>query len=647
MKTFRVDLHRVEEIRKNRRRSFWLWTLVSLVLICLVGFIAVQRYFYHDAPNLPEDINVLWSIGKEPSFVLLDKNGDVLATRGPHYSQIIPMGDIPEHVVQAFLAIEDQRFFEHDGVDKKGIIRAAFTNLQAGHIAQGGSTITQQIVKLLLLNPEQSIKRKLHEMRLARKLEKRLSKDDILTLYLNRIYFGNRAYGITAAAERYFQKPVTELNLSEAAMLAALPKAPSRFAPHLHPEQAAARAKIVLATMVEAGFIREDQRVIAIQNPALPLPSIEREPHGYIFDLATQRAMKFTGGRIPALVITTTIDPKLQAIADGPIVEMFKKEGVSRNATQLAMITTDHSGAVRALVGGVSYETSQFNRAVSAKRQPGSAFKAFVYAAALEVGIRSTSIRRDEPIEIAGWSPGNYDGGYRGRVTFREAFRRSINTVAAQVTDEIGAHRVASLATRFGVSGPLEGLPSIALGAQEVTLWDLTQAFAVFANTGNLQESYLIEKITSSRGDVLFQRPELPPRRVFDEAHAQTMTSMMQEVVLAGTGRAAQIPGRQVAGKTGTSQQWRDAWFVGYSAQMTTGVWVGNDDNSSMSKVTGGQLPAKVWAMFMRAAHDGLPIKHLQSPAPQLLSEVDEGRAAYYRDLALIFGALETTNNVQ
>ncbi|VAV99845.1 Multimodular transpeptidase-transglycosylase [hydrothermal vent metagenome] len=642
MKPFRADLLKDSDLRKNRKRSFWLWSLLAVSLIVLLGLGLAERYFFADMPQLPQNLQSLWSMGKQPSYVLLDKNGDVLARRGPRYGKIVPVEKMPKHLVNAFLAMEDQRFYEHDGIDKKGILRAAMANWRAGRTAQGGSTITQQLVKLLLLNPERTVKRKLQEMRLARVLETKLGKDEILALYLNRIYLGNRAYGVDAAAERYFQKSVADLTLSEASILAALPKAPSRFAPHLHPEQAANRAALVLRAMLDAGYIDATQYATATNAPATSLPVTDTPNHGYIFDLAVERANKISGGRIPDLVIKTTIDPALQKTAETSLQQILTKQGKALKASQGALISTSRNGAIRAMVGGVAYETSKFNRAYRAKRQPGSAFKAFVYAAALEAGLQASSVRRDKPIEIAGWSPGNYGGGYRGRVTLRDAFRRSINTVAAQITDEIGADRVASLATRFGISGPLQALPSIALGAQEVNLWELTQAFSVFGNDGLMQESYLIENISTSYGKQLYQRPKILPRRVMDETYARQMTSMMQEVVLAGTGKNAALANRQVAGKTGTSQQWRDAWFIGFTAQYTTGVWVGNDDNSAMKKVTGGGLPAKIWQAYMRSAHADLPIQKLRSTPPQILSDTDEGLAAYYSELGSIFSQLET-----
>ncbi|MBL4617077.1 MAG: PBP1A family penicillin-binding protein [Robiginitomaculum sp.] len=642
MKPFRADILHQDDLHQSKNRAKWLWAIIAALLIITSGGLIAQRYFFDNIPELPQEIDTLWSVGKQRSFVLLDMNGEILARRGPRYGQVIMAKDMPKQLLQAFISIEDQRFYQHHGVDEKGIFRAIISNLRAGETAQGGSTITQQLVKRLLLTPDRTLKRKFQEMLLARKLEERLSKNEILSLYLNRIYLGNRSYGVVAASKRYFNKPLGKLSLSEMAMLAGLPKAPSKYAPHLNLELAQKRTTLVLQAMRAQGYITDAQLQTSLLAPAIPVPVINEPDHGYIFDFAVERSIKLTGGRIPDLVIKTTINPTLQAAAENSIETKINQVGANYNLSQGALITIDPTGAVRALVGGASYQQSQFNRAISAKRQPGSAFKTFVYAAALEAGFVPSSIRRDEPIEIAGWSPGNYEENYRGRVTIREAFRRSINTVSAQITNDIGADKVANLAKRFGISTPLQPLPSIALGAQEVTLWDLTQAIAVFRNDGSLQENYLIEEISTSSGKVLFTRPQTNPQQVFKYEYAQSMTSMMQEVVLYGTGRKAQLNGRQVAGKTGTSQQWRDAWFIGFTAQLTTGVWLGNDDNTSMKKVTGGGFPADIWKGFMQTAHKGVSSRPLSTLPPQILSEADEGLATFYNELTAKFENMAT-----
>lgn len=641
MDPIRADKEHTVANRKKRRRDVWFSIFMTLFLACIVFAASAERFFFYGMPQLPKDLNTLWSMGHEPSWVLLDKDGNVFARRGPHYGKRVPASELPRPLVEAFVAMEDRRFFDHGGVDTEGVLRAAWANFRAGRTVQGGSTITQQVIRFLFLSPKRTIKRKLQEMRLARELEARLSKEQILSLYLNRIYLGNRAYGVTAAAERYFGKDVQDLSISECAMLASLAKAPGKVAPHLQPEAVQKRAKLVLDAMLEAGFLSQKQYETALANPAQAIPPDDLPDHGYIFDLAMERAKSLTGGRTPDLVIQTTIDPKLQTEAETALRTVMDKMGKSKRASQAALVSTDLHGAVRAMVGGRDYTRSKFNRAVAALRQPGSSFKVFVYAAALESGIQPGSIRRDEPVEIAGWSPGNYGGQYRGRVSIREALRRSINTVAAQVTEEIGPGRVANMAKRLGMSTPMQPLPSIALGAQEVTLWDMVQAYSVFANEGMFQDNYLITKITSSSGEKLYERPAIAPHRVYSKKLAREMTGMLREVVLAGTGRRAQLPDRPSAGKTGTSQEWRDAWFIGFTGQYATGVWVGNDDNTPMKKVTGGNMPAQIWHDYMLVASKGLPEIPLQAAEPVLLSESDEGIAAYYAELSSVFGQLQ------
>lgn len=620
---------------------------MSLILVCLVGAAGAERYFFYGMPQLPADLGKLWSMGREPSWVLLDKDGNVFARRGPHYGKRIPASELPRPLVEAFIAMEDRRYFDHHGVDTEGVLRAAWINFKAGRTVQGGSTITQQVVRFLFLTPKRTIKRKLQEMRLARELETRLNKEQILSLYLNRIYLGNRAYGVSAAAERYFGKNVQDLTVSESALLASLAKAPGRMAPHLAPKAVQERAELVLAAMRGAGYLTPEQYETAMANPAQVVESSDLPDHGYIFDFAMERAKSLTGGRTPDLVIQTTIDPKLQAEAETALRNVMDKQGKTKHASQAALVSASLNGAVRAMVGGRSYVKSKFNRATAALRQPGSSFKLFVYSAALESGIQPGSIRRDEPVEIAGWSPGNYGGQYCGRVSIREALRRSINTVAAQVTEEIGPSRVANMAKRLGITTPMQALPSIALGAQEVTVWDMVQAYSVMANTGMMHEDYLITKITSSSGEKLYERPQITPHRVYADKLAREMTGMLHEAVLAGTGRRARLGDRPVAGKTGTSQDWRDAWFIGFTRQYTTGVWVGNDNNHSMKRVTGGSLPAQIWHDYMQKASDGLPVLQLKAPDPVLLSETDEGIAAYYAELSSVFGQFQVENAIR
>ncbi len=638
MPAFRADiLSSQDKTRKARLR----WAMAALLLVLLAalaaGFMG-WRYFFAGMPALPKDMDQLLVANRPPSMVFLDKDGAVLATRGPHIGHPVKLGDLPDYVPKAFLAIEDQKFFDHHGIDRRALVRAAISNLRAGHTVQGGSTITQQLVKQLFLTPEQTIRRKVQEMWLATRLEKRLGKVQILQLYLNRTYLGDGAYGIEAAAQRYFSKPAAALTLPEAALLAALPKAPSRLAPNQNRAAAQARANLVLKAMRKAGFITAEQAREALAHPPkLHLPPADAD-YGYVYDMAAREAAALVGGKSAHLVITTTIDRKVQDIANTELAAMLDKKGKALKVSQGAIVILSPGGAIRALTGGRAYASSKYNRAVQAKRQPGSAFKAFVFAAALQKGIGFDSVRYDEPVRIKGWRPKNYGGGYRGRVTLRDAFKRSINTVAVQLTEEISPAAVIDLAKRFGIREDFAALPSIALGAQEVNLLELTRAYGVFANDGLFTPSFLVSKIETVSGQVLYERPAIKPVRVYPRAMARKMSTLMQEVVLAGTGRKAALPGRwQAAGKTGTSQNWRDAWFVGFTPDYIAGVWVGNDDNSPMKRVTGGDLPAQIWHNVMSQAMKGHRFHRLRAPAPHLRSDEDEKLAAFYTSLQAEF----------
>jgi penicillin-binding protein 1A len=471
-----------------------------------------------------------------------------------------------------------------------------------------------------------------------------LSKDEILQLYLNRIYFGANAYGIEAAARRYFQKSAAELTIAEAAMLAALPKAPSRLDPTSNLSAARERAAIVLAAMEEAEFITAEERAEAEANPASPIepgPETYRDPavFGYIFDYAVQLA-EAELGELPAdAILQVTIDPALQEDAFRTLTARMNEESEAQGAGEAALLAMTPDGAVRAMVGGRDYLATQYNRAAQARRQPGSAFKPIVYLAAIEAGASPFSVYYDEPIDLEGWQPRNFGGNYRGRVTLQEALRRSINTVSAQIIDEIGPETVVDMAGRLGIETELPPLPALSLGAVEVTLLELTAAYSTIANSGTRHPAYFLERVTNSRGDILWEHPAAEPEQVVEEADALTISTMMQDIVLSGTGTAARLPDRPTAGKTGTSQSFRDAWFLGYSADYIAGVWVGNDDDTPTNNVTGGGLPARIWRDFMMAAHDDLPARLLAAPAPRERSAHEEELAAFYSELLNAFEA--------
>ena len=641
---FRAD-HMMERDRREQRLRLIVGGSLALIAVMLVSFaFAGWHWAFHDLPPAPQTAAELWNVRREPAVTLTDREGRVLAVRGPLYARAVALESLPEHVPQAFLAIEDQRFYRHTGVDFRGVARALWRNFRAGATVEGGSTITMQLVKNLMLSPDRELRRKIQEMRLARALERQLSKTEILELYLNRIYLGARAYGIEAAAERYFDKSATELTLAEAALLAALPKAPSRLDPTVNLDAARARAAQVLAAMEEAGYITATEHAEALADPAEPVADTS-DPNatsnwGHAFDMALAEAQRLVPGDIPDLIIRTTLDPALARAANETVERVLSEQGEAAHAGEAAIVLLAPDGAIRAFAGGRDYRDSQFNRAVQARRQPGSAFKPIVFAAALEAGYDPSSAVWDEPVDLEGWTPQNFSGSYRGLVTLQEALKRSINTVAVQVADEVGIGRIVEMGHRLGIRSDLPELPAIALGAAEVNLVELTAAYSVFANDGERREPYFILSITNSRGDVLYEHRDPGAERALETETARAMSTMLQDVVMTGTGRRAALPGRASAGKTGTSQSFRDAWFIGYTADYTAGVWVGNDDDSPMENVTGGGLPAQIWRDFMVQVHEGLPARALSAPAPRTRSEREERLAAFYSDLSAAFSEL-------
>ncbi|MGF1456686.1 MAG: transglycosylase domain-containing protein [Alphaproteobacteria bacterium] len=581
-------------------RGLVAWTLVIGLLGAGFLVLAVER---NTAP--PLDREALWTWEREGSFTVADKAGAVLGIRGDFHGERRQIGDLPEHLVHAFLAIEDQRFYSHYGVDPRGLLRAFLANLYAGRTVQGGSTITQQVAKTIFLSPERSLVRKLSEFVHALRLERHLTKDEILGLYLNRIYFGAGAYGVDAAARYYFGKPATKVNLREAAMLAGLPKAPSRYAPTTNPDRAAARAGMVLINMRRFGFITAAEEAAARSNPAI---AVER-PGGlavaHFVDAAIQEARTLMPKAVGDVRVETALDMRLQTLATEAVRTVMDAEAEAHEAEEAALIAFDHTGGVTALIGGRDYSRSQFNRATQAERQPGSAFKPFVYLAALEDGIQPTDPVFDEPVRVGNWVPENYGGAFRGRISVRQALAQSVNSVAVFLSETVGRDKVIEAAKRMGVKGDLPPHRSIALGTAELTLFDLTGAYLPFAMNGRKVTPHLVTRILKPDGTVLFDRGKPKPERVMAPRVAQNMNHMLFQVVHSGTGRSAGVDGHPTAGKTGTSQDFRDAWFVGYTGRRVAGVWVGNDDNAPTRDVTGASLPARIWKTFMDKAHEG------------------------------------------
>jgi len=613
----------------------------TLAAIGLVTFGLLWNSLFAQMPALPSR-EALWTLNREPAVEFIDVKGATISVRGPRYGRAVLAEQLPAHVVNAFIAAEDRRFREHTGVDMWAIVRATLANARAGRTVEGASTITQQLVKNLFLTPDQTIKRKAQEARLAGDLERLLKKSEILDLYLNRIYLGAGAYGLDAASRTYFGKQPADLTLAESAMLASFPKAPTRFANEAQSTRAKERQHYVLTQMVEAGFISKTQADEAYGQELLFAKDTTDTFTGHALDYAVERVHDLLPNPPPDLVIKLTLDLTLQAAAQEAVEQGLATMGKDRRASEGAALLIDVNGAVRAMVGGRDYLKSQFNRATQARRQPGSSFKMFVYAAALEDGMTPGTVRYDMPITINNWRPRNYGGEYHGAVTLSEALAESLNTVAAQIGNEIGVDKVTALAHEFGVRSALHNYPSITLGSDEVTLLDMTTGFGVLAKGGLQMSPYIIEEIRNSKGNLLYSNPVATSPRIYPEKLVGEMNSMLTRVVVAGTGGAARIPGWDVAGKTGTSQDWRDAWFLGYTTRYVGGVWVGNDDDKPMAKITGGEMSARIWADMMKIALKDIPPEPLPGAkqAEEYLSTETQDRLNFYRRLASAFDSV-------
>ena len=596
--------------RRRRRILWWLkWTTVAAVWTLFLGFCFVGWLAY-DLPS----VSRLNDLHRRPSVTLLAADGTLLATYGDLYAKPVTLAELPAYLPQAVLATEDRRFYSHMGLDPRGLLRALYVNIRAWDWIQGGSTITQQLAKNVFLTPARTLRRKGQEVLLALWLEHAFTKDQILELYLNRVYFGAGTYGIDAAAWRYFGKPATAVNRFEAALLAGLLKAPSRYNPLNDRALADARARRVLDNMVDAGFLAPDEATAAVAEGFTQGSPATGGPFGqYFADWVLDQLPGYVGFTDRDLTVLTTLDPKLERLAEQKLADLMATDGPAAEAGQAALVSLTPDGAVKAMVGGRDYASSQFNRATQAQRQPGSAFKPFVYIAAFEAGYGIESRVFDGPVSISGWQPANYEGKYYGEVTLREAFARSLNSVAAQITQQIGVKRVIEAARRLGIVSDLVAAPSLALGTSEVNLLELTGAYAVLANRGVGVLPYAIAEVRDGDGALLYARQGSGLTRLLHPATVVAMQDAMAAAVEWGTGRAARI-GRPVAGKTGTAQDYRDAWFVGFTAELVTGVWVGNDDRRPMHKVVGGGLPARLWHDFMLAALDGQPIEPLPWP---------------------------------
>ncbi|MBY0533154.1 MAG: PBP1A family penicillin-binding protein [Xanthobacteraceae bacterium] len=605
--------HRDERAPKKRRSRggsgrgpigrffYWMFVLALWGGFALSGLIAWQF------TKLPP-IQTLVVPKRPPTITIVGLDNKVIAVRGEMAGKEMPLSALPKYLPQAFVAIEDRRFYYHFGLDPIGITRAIFVNVLRGRLREGGSTLTQQLAKNLFLTQERTIERKLQEVILAIWLEVKYSKPQILELYLNRVYFGAGAYGVEAAAQRYFGKSARVVTLSEAAMLAGLVKSPSRLSPSRNPDLAQERALLVLAALEEAGYITPEMLKIAKSRPPKIVPNRIAGSSGYIADWVMDALNDYVGQFDVDITVQTTIDPALQAAAERALAEELQKNSEKFGVTQGAIVAMDPNGAVRALVGGVNYNESQFNRAVSAKRQPGSAFKPFVYLAALERGMTPDTVRDDAPLQLRGWKPENFTQQYYGPVSLQTALSMSLNTVAVRLALEVGPAAVAKTAQRLGIVSELQPNASLALGTSEVSVLELTGAYVPFANGGIGVIPHVIAQVRDARGKILYARSQPGHGRVIAPPHVASMNQMMQDTLLTGTAKRASIPNWPAAGKTGTSQDFRDAWFVGYTGALITGVWLGNDDSSPTKKASGSNLPVDVWNRFMRVAHQNLQV---------------------------------------
>ncbi|MBA4160894.1 MAG: penicillin-binding protein [Novosphingobium sp.] len=596
-----------------RRLFVWGGTLAVLGALSLVIAVALA------ANSLPE-FDELKASQNEQMIVVRARDGTELVTLGPSYGKWIAAPQIPQVMKDAILSTEDKRYHQHIGVDPIGVARSFYVRYRDGRWRQGGSTITQQLARTVFLNNSRTFARKLREAVLALALEWKFSKDQVLELYLNKVYFGGGAYGIDSASRKFFGHPGTELSLPEAAIIAGLVKAPSHYSPTADAAAAVGRGKVVL------GLMQENGKASAAEVAATDFKGIKFASEGgqnsvrYFTDWALPQLDLLLGDNNQPIEVWTTLDPRLQSAATDA-VQRFAPGGA-----QGALVSMDRDGAVLAMVGGTDYVTSNYNRAINAVRQPGSAWKLFVYLAALEAGYTPSSEVVDEPVTIQGWSPRNSNGAFAGQIDVRTAFAYSKNTVAAQLGNEVGFSAVAAVARRFGISTPISTVPSMVLGSNEVRLIDMTRAFASVAAQGQSIEPYGIVKVTTTDGKVLYQHQAKDGTALVSPNVANGMTDLLQSAVATGTGAAAQI-GRPVAGKTGTTTSNKDGWFLGFSSGVTTGVWMGRDDGRPVTGLQGGSAPARAFASYMEIAVAGRPVEKFQTEmtAPAWKLEPDDG----------------------
>jgi penicillin-binding protein 1A len=580
---------------RSLKGTIFRWTAI----VCIWLFVATGAFVAWCAWDLPEADNIP-ALARRPQVTILADDGSVFLRLGQTNGPTVQAADLPPFLTEAVIATEDRRFYHHFGIDPIGLARAVVANLRAGHVVAGGSTITQQLAKNLFLSPDRTIKRKVQEALLALQIERLYSKQEILTLYLNRVYLGAGAFGISAAAHTYFDKEPRDLNLIESAVIAGLLKAPSRYSPSRDVDLARQRASVVLGRMESDGYLTAEQ---ARQARIAPIV-LARQPDNigrYFADWAVDAVKGYIGGTARDIVVKTTLDVAMQKAAEARVKAMLAGPGEKVNASQAALVAMAPDGAVRAMVGGADWGASPFNRATQALRQPGSSFKAIVYLAGMDAGIEPDTKLLDAPIKMGNYAPRNFEPSYKGLVTAEYAFAESLNTVAVAVLQRAGIDRVIKWAQRLGITSPLKREAGLALGASEVTLLELTSAYVPFENGGTPVWPYGVSEISDENGQVLYRRLGSGPGLSIDHKLIDEMNQLLGAVVEYGTGKAARLD-RPTFGKTGTNEDFRDAWFIGYSGNLITGVWFGNDDGAPMKNVTGGTLPAQLWHQFMSDA---------------------------------------------
>ncbi len=580
-------------MRKKRTIKLLVLKLFVYALIAtFISSVAVIVWLSRDLPS----IETIEKDDSQPMITIYGGDGTVLANYGNAYGNYLPYSKLPKTLIQAVISIEDRRFFKHSGIDWRGVLRAAVHNQLAGKVVQGGSTITQQLSKIIFLSPEKSLKRKIQEAMLSFRLESIFSKEQILTMYLNRVFLGNGAFGVDAASRVYFKKGIQDASLEEVAIIAAMLKAPSKFSAENNESRLLERMKLVLISMNKEGYISDD-RLDHISIPKIyrqnPQKGLLKNP--YFTDFVMEEMRKFVNPS-QKLNIYTTLVPFLQERLEMAVISVMNKFSKAKSAKQVAAVLMSNDANIIALVGGTSYAESQFNRATKAKRQPGSAFKLFVYLAALENGFNTYDIVDDFPITIGNWTPQNISKKSIGYLSVEEAFIKSNNIATVKIAEKVGLDKVSEIAERFGIRGVPTNIPSISLGSHEVALVDLTAAYAAIANDGVYNVPVGISKIMA--GGLELYHVISRPHRVVSQNIVSVMDSMMKNTVLTGTGRRAHIEGQNFRGKTGTSQDHRDALFIGYNNKITLGIWVGNDDNKPMDGVTGATIPALIFKEF-------------------------------------------------